>query len=213
MGQPVQLSSDVAAAISGRLAMLNALVLPGQMLRGGVEPPSEERRREYLSALLLRDAGVFLERHSALLLAEELAAFEALRSDDYEVDFWLRREEAARSAAASAAAGPSAHPSPGAKNRRLAALQRLLAEGEFFAEESMRRRAPWLHEEYIGQYTTPEEAELEAAAAANREAALTGGCGLASAILQREAAADVRVGCVGGLCARGAAQAPGGSAA
>ncbi len=38
------------------------------------------------------------------------------------------------------------------RNRRLAALQRLQAQGQFFSEAAMRERAPLLHHQLLGQY-------------------------------------------------------------
>ncbi len=42
------------------------------------------------------------------------------------------------------------------KNRRLAAMRRLAAEGEYFSDEAMRQRAPLLYHQHIGQYMPDE---------------------------------------------------------
>ena len=101
---------------------------------------------------------------------QQLGEFTPLRSD-YEVDFWLRQLEFQPAA-------EQASVSKKAKNRRLAQVEmvftilmgsfvhssllfnikqmnRLLAT-DFFEDESSRRRAPLLHEQYIGQYEAPQ---------------------------------------------------------
>ena len=87
--------ADVAA-ISGRLAELPDLRLPGQLTRNGA--PTSQQTIEYLRALLQRDPGVFLERYGELLAPDELRCFEALRSD-YEVDLYLKLAEDAQNPA------------------------------------------------------------------------------------------------------------------
>lgn len=52
-----QLSQAVVDELSSRLAASADLRLPGQLTKAGSEPPSENKRKEYLSALLLRDPG------------------------------------------------------------------------------------------------------------------------------------------------------------
>ena len=87
--------ADVAS-ISGRLAELPDLRLPGQLTRNGA--PTSQQTIEYLRALLQRDPGVFLERYGELLAPDELRCFEALRSD-YEVDLYLKLAEDAQNPA------------------------------------------------------------------------------------------------------------------
>ncbi|XP_032939766.1 coiled-coil domain-containing protein 97 [Catharus ustulatus] len=43
------------------------------------------------------------------------------------------------------------------RNRRFAALQELLREGEYFSEERMRLRAPALFQHYIGRFRAPQK--------------------------------------------------------
>lgn len=133
-------------AISVRLAALPDLRLPAQLRSGA----SEQRKKEYLQALLLHDPGVFLERHGSSLSASERKLFHPLRGD-YEVDFYLRlledgRDEKKRSQVS--------------RNRRLAAMNRLLKEGTYFSEKEMRDRQPGTYHQYIGQYHPPEVPEV-----------------------------------------------------
>ena len=111
-----------------------------------------------------------MERYGRSLDKQQLREFTPLRSD-YEVDFWLRQLEFQPAA-------EQASVSKKAKNRRLAQVRtvftmllnlsihsslldnikqmnRLLAT-DFFEDESSRRRAPLLHEQYIGQYEAPQ---------------------------------------------------------
>ncbi|PNH12108.1 hypothetical protein TSOC_001010 [Tetrabaena socialis] len=75
---------------------------------------------------------------------QELNHFEALRSTDYEVDHWMRHFMTQRLVAADTAANPRRLPAR-VKNRRLAHMRRLAAEGEYFSDEQMRHRAPLLY--------------------------------------------------------------------
>lgn len=43
------------------------------------------------------------------------------------------------------------------KNRRYAALQKLIREGEYFSEEEMMKRSPELYQELVGQYLSSDE--------------------------------------------------------
>lgn len=144
MTDRAHLTPEAVKDISQRLAGDLSLRLPATLQRDLKEPVTPEKRKEYVTALLERDPGVFLERYASKLSEQERAQFEPLR-DDYEVDFYLKLAE---DEAASAAAGMSAT----AKNRRLAQLNRLIDEGKYFSEDAMRGRAPLLHQQYIGQY-------------------------------------------------------------
>jgi hypothetical protein len=134
--------------IATRLSAVEGLYFPSSFLSSSpaAGPPSPPRRRAELRALLARDAPLFLERYGSALSAGELAAFDAL-SPDYEVDWHLRRLRAA------AAGAPP--PAVRVRNRRRAYLDRLVREGEYFSEEAMREREPYLHHEYLGRFQDP----------------------------------------------------------
>lgn len=97
----VGLAEADAAPLADRLSGAAGLVLPGHLLARGVDggsctsgpgaPSSPGRAIAYLRALLLRDAGVFLERHGGLLTPEELELFQPLCATSYEVNFYYRR--------------------------------------------------------------------------------------------------------------------------
>ncbi|XP_039806244.1 coiled-coil domain-containing protein 97-like isoform X2 [Panicum virgatum] len=134
--------------IATRLSAVEGLYFPSSFLSSSpaAGPPSSPRRRAELRALLARDAPLFLERYGSALSAGELAAFDAL-SPDYEVDWHLRRLRAA------AAGAPP--PAARVRNRRRAYLDRLVREGDYFSEEAMREREPYLHHEYLGRFQDP----------------------------------------------------------
>ncbi|KAL5224701.1 hypothetical protein ABZP36_011340 [Zizania latifolia] len=129
--------------IAGRLSAVDGLYYPTSFLRA-TPPPSPGDRRAALLALLARDAPLFLERYGAALSPGELAAFDAL-AGDYEVGWHLRRLRAA-------SAKP---PASRVRNRRRAYLDRLVREGDYFSEEAMREREPYLHHEYLGRFQDP----------------------------------------------------------
>eukprot|EP00271_Cylindrocystis_brebissonii_P019695 TRINITY_DN6158_c0_g1_i1.p1 TRINITY_DN6158_c0_g1~~TRINITY_DN6158_c0_g1_i1.p1 ORF type:complete len:595 (-),score=174.04 TRINITY_DN6158_c0_g1_i1:250-2034(-) len=116
---------------------------------------SVEEKTAYLSGLFHRDAAVFLERYGRQLHGTELGPFEAM-GDNYEVAWHLRDLKSSRD------------PSPGkvkgkattVKNRRFAHMRRLLQEGTYFSDDSMRLRAPLLHHQYLGQFEDPAERNM-----------------------------------------------------
>ncbi|PAA94036.1 hypothetical protein BOX15_Mlig023425g1 [Macrostomum lignano] len=63
------------------------------------------------------------------------------------------------------------------RNRRFQAMQRLATEGEYFSDESMRNREPYLYHKYIGRYLTREDVHRQSSAAAAAAAAAAGGDG------------------------------------
>lgn len=85
----VGIPQATAAAIAKRLSHESTLRLPAQLRgaptrasdgsEGALGEASDAAKQGYLEALLLRDPGVFLERHGELLTAAERAAFEPLR--------------------------------------------------------------------------------------------------------------------------------------
>lgn len=143
MTERPQLAPDAVKDISQRLSADLSLRLPASLQRDLTEPVTPQKRKDYVTNLLERDPGVFLERYGSKLSHQERAQFEPLR-DDYEVDFYLKLAEDEE---VNSKSGLSAT----AKNRRLAQLNRLMDEGKYFSEEAMRSRAPLLHQQYIGQ--------------------------------------------------------------
>ncbi|XP_067874992.1 coiled-coil domain-containing protein 97 [Heterodontus francisci] len=90
---------------------------------------------------------VFLERFHKIIREEHLVCFNHL-AGNYEVTFYSNEikkfsmKKAART---------------NVRNKRYAALQQLIKDGEYFSDEQMRTRDPLLYEQYIRQYMTEEE--------------------------------------------------------
>ncbi|PKA46131.1 hypothetical protein AXF42_Ash015422 [Apostasia shenzhenica] len=133
--------------ISERLATIDGLYFPGGMCGQTLDP---SQRRSALLDLLSRDAPIFLERYGGVLTADELCAFDALGSD-YEVGWHLdhlRRRLVPTDSESRARLVT-------VRNRRRAYMERLIREGEYFSEDSMREREPYLHHEYVGRFQDP----------------------------------------------------------
>uniref|UniRef100_A0A8D2L954 Coiled-coil domain containing 97 n=1 Tax=Varanus komodoensis TaxID=61221 RepID=A0A8D2L954_VARKO len=90
---------------------------------------------------------VFLERFRTVLREEHLPCFQHL-SGNYEADFYCAEVRRA-------GLGKTRHTR--VRNKRYAALQQLIRDGEYFSDEQMRCRDPLLYEQYIGQYLSDEE--------------------------------------------------------
>ncbi|XP_024521652.1 coiled-coil domain-containing protein 97 isoform X2 [Selaginella moellendorffii] len=155
MGREVSTSTGLRCsaldAIADRLSALPELYLPHSSFAGRADQQvSQQEKKDHLVSLLHRDAAIFLERYGSRLLLSELTEFECLK-EDYEVNWHLKKLRAAK------------NPSPGeqrsraaaVKNRRLAFLEQLVEDGNYFSEEEMRMRCPLLHHEYVGQFQEP----------------------------------------------------------
>ncbi|XP_067831045.1 coiled-coil domain-containing protein 97 [Heptranchias perlo] len=90
---------------------------------------------------------VFLERFHKIIKEEHLVCFNHL-AGNYEVTFYcneIRKSSMKKTARTNV------------RNKRYAALQQLIKDGEYFSDEQMRTRDPLLYEQYIRQYMTEEE--------------------------------------------------------
>ncbi|CAN6461183.1 unnamed protein product [Victoria cruziana] len=152
MGEKVErkrLSGEAAERICGRLCLLDDLYFPNAISRqdGPIDPA---QRKALLLDLISSDAAVFLERHGSRLNDEELGQFECLR-DDYEINWHLKQIRSAIS--------PTLEEkhlrSVTVKNRRRAFLNKLIRDGQYFSEDAMREREPYLHHEYVGKFQDP----------------------------------------------------------
>ncbi|GLI68935.1 hypothetical protein VaNZ11_013363, partial [Volvox africanus] len=150
------IAHGAAVAITERLAELPDLALPSSLYKEAARPPATGDILAYLQALLQKDPAAFLARYGGVLQCQELNHFEALRSADFEVDHWLGVYAAQRIEAADQAANPGRLPAR-VKNRRLAAMRRLAAQGEYFSDDSMRHREPLLYHQQIGRFVEEEE--------------------------------------------------------
>jgi hypothetical protein len=125
--------------IATRLSSLEDLYFPRavQSTAG-----SSGQRKAILLDLLRRDPAVFLERYGSQLSLDELLVVDALKLD-YEVDWHLKDLRKKLDPDSRRVA---------VRNRRLAYLNKLVSEGQYFSEDAMRDREPYLHHEYVGKY-------------------------------------------------------------
>ncbi|CAF2111788.1 unnamed protein product [Brassica oleracea] len=136
---------DAAAEdIAARLSSLEGLYFPRAVQS---TTASSDQRKSILLDLLRRDPAVFLERYGSQLSLDELLAFDALKHD-YEVDWHLKNLRKK----ISPTSGELKSRSVAVRNRRLAYLNKLVSEGQYFSEDAMRDREPYLHHEYVGKF-------------------------------------------------------------
>lgn len=114
---------------------------------------TEEERKAIVEKILTEGDKRFLARFGKFITQEHLVYFEAAPADDetdrYEIDYFLndiRKSLANRQR--------------DVKNRRYAAMQRLIDENEYFSEVEMMKREPLLYEHLIGQYMTANERNM-----------------------------------------------------
>ncbi|KAL8497902.1 hypothetical protein ACS0TY_021302 [Phlomoides rotata] len=142
------LDSEAKESITERLSLMEDLYFPRKVQPADTANPS--RRKSLLLDLLSTDAAVFLERYGSKLSLVELHHFDVLK-DDYEVNWHLNNlrsiinptEEEMKSRSAKI------------KNRRVAYMDKLMLDGNYFSEDAMREREPYLHHEYVGQFQDP----------------------------------------------------------
>lgn len=134
-------------SIAGRLAEIDGLYFPRSVV---ISSPSPSRLKTLLLDLLSRDPSIFLERYGAHLTADELRSFETL-SGDYSVRFHLSRLRAIHDPSPADRRSRTA----AIRNRRRAYLERLVKGGDYFSEEAMREREPYLHHEMLGRFQDP----------------------------------------------------------
>ncbi|XP_073106128.1 uncharacterized protein [Elaeis guineensis] len=138
---------EAMEGITNRLASIEGLYFPGAIHR---QAPDSSQRKSALLDLLSRDAPIFLERYGSELTADELREFEVLKAD-YEVEWHLNRLRRGQSPTAEEARARSVR----VKNRRRAYMELLVRGGEYFSEDAMREREPYLHHEYLGRFQDP----------------------------------------------------------
>lgn len=90
------------------------------------------------------------ERYGSKLTFTELRQFDAL-SVNYEVSWHLNHLRSIMSPSS----GELRTRSITVKNRRRAYLDKLILEGQYFSEDAMREREPYLHHEYVGKFQDP----------------------------------------------------------
>lgn len=87
------------------------------------------------------------ERYGTRLTSEELKYFDAFGMD-YEINWHLKHLRSIMSPTADELRLRSAK----VKNRRRAFMDKLIYDGQYFSEDAMREREPYLHYEYVGKF-------------------------------------------------------------
>ncbi|GMH26739.1 hypothetical protein Nepgr_028582 [Nepenthes gracilis] len=144
---PRKLSSTVIDGISERLSTMDNLYFPRAILPNATNP---SQRKDIILDLLSRDVAVFLERYGPKLTTEELQEFDVLKYD-YEINWHLKHLQSVISPTSEQLKSRSLI----VKNRRRAFMSRLISEGQYFSEDAMREREPYLHHEYVGKFQDP----------------------------------------------------------
>lgn len=90
------------------------------------------------------------ERYGTLLKSEELQEFDVMK-EDYEINWHINHLRSLMSPTAEELRSRSTM----IKNRRRAYMDKLMGEGNYFSEDSMREREPYLHHEYLGKFQDP----------------------------------------------------------
>ncbi|CAL1392903.1 unnamed protein product [Linum trigynum] len=145
-GQKVQatVAKEGMENITERLSSLENLYFPRALQSDAADP---SHRKSLLHDLLSRDPAVFLERYGGQLTVDELHEFDPL-GNDYEISWHLKNLKSKLSPTAEDLRSKSV----AVKNRRLAYLNKLIDGGNYFSEDAMRHREPYLHHEFVGKF-------------------------------------------------------------
>lgn len=90
---------------------------------------------------------MFSERYGSQLTSNELQQFDVLKND-YEINWHVNHLRSIISPTSEELRSRSIT----VKNRRLAYLNKLISDGQYFSEDAMREREPYLHHEYVGKF-------------------------------------------------------------
>ncbi|XP_050378301.1 LOW QUALITY PROTEIN: uncharacterized protein LOC126795516 [Argentina anserina] len=89
----------------------------------------------------------YIKRYGSKLTSDELLEFDAL-TDDYEVSWHVRHLRSSLTPTSNELKSRAVQ----VKNRRRAYLNKLIFDGQYFSEDSMREREPYLHHEYVWKF-------------------------------------------------------------
>nr|XP_043630975.1 coiled-coil domain-containing protein 97 [Erigeron canadensis] len=148
----VTISETITESITERLSHLENLYFPRAQQSSAIDP---SQRKSIIQDLFNRNLPVFLERYGSLLTLEELKEFDIL-SDDYEINWHLNHLRSLISPTLEDVKTRSAK----VKNRRRAYMDRLMFDGNFFSEDAMRDREPYLHHEFVGKFQDQSERRM-----------------------------------------------------
>jgi hypothetical protein len=106
---------------------------------------NENEKLLCLEQLYNKNKKVFLEKYFNYLSTDDVFMFDIIKNDPV-VDYYLSK-----------ICEPIGKKSAKVKNRRYEALQRLIRQGDYFDDESMKSREPLLYEQMIGKYEKHDE--------------------------------------------------------
>ena len=123
--------------------MFNRIVNSNAIIKLQDRDEKDFNEKQYLDQLFKDNKKKFLERFFQYLTPDDAFLFEVENGDKDKliIDYYLKKicESMGKKSAK-------------VKNRRYEALQRLIKQGEYFDDESMKSREPLLYEEMIGKY-------------------------------------------------------------
>ena len=138
------LDSSVRINMLARLALSNAHFKHQQI---GEPDLTLDEKIEIAQNILDASEVNFLSKYWNYLEIEDLKYFEKSK-DVYEVNFYMQQVLKTKNVAVQ---------KNRVKNRRYEAMKQLISEGEYFSEEEMKFREPYLYEQMVGQYLTDDE--------------------------------------------------------
>lgn len=141
------MNNESMEKISDRLSGFDNLYFPRAQQSSA---STASQRKSLLIDLLSRDTPLFLERYGSQLTSDELNEFGTMEND-YEINWHLNRLRSVISPTQEDMKSRSVK----IKNRRRAYLDKLISDGQYFSEDAMREREPYLHHEYIGKFQDP----------------------------------------------------------
>lgn len=110
-----------------------------------------EDKIEIAQSIFDKSKANFLSRFWNYLELEDIEVFKN-SMDGYEVDFYVKQIMKSKN---------KVFQQNRVKNRRYEAMKELISEGEYFSEEEMKYREPYLYEQFVGQYLTQEEIQAK----------------------------------------------------
>jgi hypothetical protein len=122
--------------------MFNRIINSNVIIKLQDRNEKEFNEKEYLNHLFKKSKKKFLERFFQYLIPDDVYLFEIANDNDkLIIEYYLKKIYE-----------PMNKKLAKVKNRRYEALQRLIKQGEYFDDESMKSREPLLYEEMIGKY-------------------------------------------------------------
>ena len=112
---------------------------------------SFEEKKTIALNLLEKSPFQFLCNFGRFLKEEHLSYFEKIKSDNYEISFYLKRLHRYFNRSTR---------KKDVKNRRYEALKSLVEKGEYFSETEMMKRNPLLYDQLVGRYLTEEQKKV-----------------------------------------------------